>query len=233
MKVCKRILLGVFVATLYLVTFPSYARAQELLPLRAPRAVKERLSDAPSRIQTSLRFRLDPTQSRFMVRTFSGGLLWFKGHDHFVAVREFTGEAQLTPGAISPAALQFTVRADSLTETRDVFAEKQKQIINGEIRDLVLETGKYPEIVFRSTSVSGKMGKDGYEAKIAGELTLHGVTRHIVIPAFVTLSDTNLRARGEFVVKRSDYKVNATSALHNTIRVRDKLKLTFEIVARQ
>src|SRR5215207_8017310 len=61
-------------------------------------------------------YRLDPSQSRFMVRAFSGGPLWFKGHDHFIAVRDFTGEAQLTPGAPSPASLQMTIRADSLVE---------------------------------------------------------------------------------------------------------------------
>jgi polyisoprenoid-binding protein YceI len=181
-----------------------------------------------------LRFRLDAAASRFMVRTFSGGLLWFKGHDHFIAARDFTGEAQLTPGAINPASLQFTVRADSLAETREVFTEQQKQIINKEIRELVLETARYPEIVFKSTDVSGTLTSGGqFEARIGGDLTLHGVTRHIVIPASVMLSGNDLRARGEFTVKRGDYNVKATSALHGTIRVRDKLRLTFDIVAHQ
>jgi hypothetical protein len=34
-------------------------------------------------------------------------------------------------------------------------------------------------------------------------------------------------------VKRSDYNVKATSAVHGTIRVRNKLKFMFEIVAHQ
>lgn len=71
------------------------------------------------------------------------------------------------------------------------------------------------------------------EAKIGGDLTLHGVTHHIVIPSQVTLSGDTLRARREFTVKRSDYNVKVTSALHGTIRVRDKLQFTFDIVARQ
>lgn len=182
----------------------------------------------------TLRFRLDAAQSHFMVRAFSGGLLWFKGHDHFIAVREFTGEAELTLDAINPASLQFTVRADSLAETRDVFTEAQKQIINKEIRELVLETAKYPEIVFKSTEVKGKPISGGqFEAQISGDLTLHGVTRRIQIPATVTLSGRDLRARGEFSIRRSDYNIKATSALHGTIRVRDKLKFTFDIVAHQ
>ncbi|MBD0372710.1 MAG: YceI family protein [Pyrinomonadaceae bacterium] len=179
------------------------------------------------------RYRLDASQSKFMVRAFAGGLLWFKGHDHFIAVRDFSGEAQLVPGAINPASLQMTIRADSLVETRDVFTEQQKQIINRELREIVLETNKYPEITFKSTNVTVNLSGGQVEAKIGGDLTLHGVTRHIVIPAQVTLSGDTLRARGEFTVNRSDYNVKATSALHGTIRVRDKLKFTFDIVAHQ
>jgi len=87
---------------------------------------------------------------------------------------------------------------------------------------------------FKSTEVTGKLTAAGqYQAKIGGDLTLHGVTRHIIIPTDVTLEGNNLRARGEFTINRGDYRVKATSALHGTIRVRDKLKFTFDIVGHQ
>ena len=189
-------------------------------------------NEGPAANALTLRYRLDAAQSTFMVRTFSGGLLFFKGHDHFIKVGDFTGEAQLTPTAINPASLQMTIRADSLEETRDVFTPPQKQIINKEIRELVLETAKYPEIIFKSTEVTGKLAPAGrYQATIGGDLTLHGLTRHIMIPADILLEGNNLRARGEFTINRGDYNVKATSALNGTIRVRDKLKFTFDIVA--
>jgi polyisoprenoid-binding protein YceI len=179
------------------------------------------------------RYRLDAGQSKFMARAFAGGPLWFKGHDHFVAARDFSGEADLTLGAASSASLQMTVRSESLVETRDVFTEQQKQIIDKELREIVLETAKYPEITFKSTEVTGDLTGGQFEAKIGGDLTLHGITRHIVIPARVTLSGDTLRAQGEFTVNRSDYKVKATSAFHGLVRVRDKLKFTFDIVGRR
>ena len=179
------------------------------------------------------RYRLDAGRSQFMVRAFAGGPLWFKGHDHFIAARDFSGEAELTPGASPPASLQMTVRSESLVETRDVFTEQQKQIINKELREIVLETAKYPEITFKSTDVTGNLSGGQFEAKIGGDLTLHGVTRHVVIPATVTVSGNDLRARGEFTVDRGDYNVKATSAFHGLVRVRDKLKFTFDIVAHQ
>jgi polyisoprenoid-binding protein YceI len=186
-----------------------------------------------ARAVVAARYRLDASRSQFMVRAFAGGPLWFKGHDHFVRVGDFDGEAELTPGALSPASLRLRVRADSLEETRDVFTPQQKQIINRELREIVLETAKYPEITFRSTDVTGELRGGQYEAKIGGDLTLHGVTRHVVIPAAVTPSGSDLRARGEFTINRGDYKVKATSAFHGLVRVRDRLKFTFDILAHQ
>ncbi|HET6892430.1 MAG TPA: YceI family protein [Pyrinomonadaceae bacterium] len=177
------------------------------------------------------RYRLDPGRSTFMVRAFAGGLLWFKGKDHFIAVRDFSGEATVTEGTIIPATLQLTIKSDSLVETRDIFTEPQKQIINKELREIVLETEKYPEITFKSTSVTGKLNPNSqFEARIDGDLTLHGVTRRITMPADVTVTGNDLRARGEFTVDRGDFSVKATSAVHGLVRVRDKLKFTFDIV---
>jgi polyisoprenoid-binding protein YceI len=145
---------------------------------------------------------------------------------------DYSGEVELTPGAITPASLVLTIRAASVEETRPIFTPPQKKIINKELNDIVLEPAKYPEIVFKSTDVTGKLNDSGhYEAKIGGDLTLHGVTRHIVIPADVTIEGNTLRARGELDFDRSSFNVKATSAMHGTIRVRDKLKLTFDMVA--
>jgi polyisoprenoid-binding protein YceI len=178
-------------------------------------------------------YRLDPARSKFVIRAFAGGVLWFKGHDHLVAARDFEGEARLTPGSVSPASLNVSVRAASLTETREVFSAQQKKIIDGELRDIVLEPDKYPDITFRSTDVSVDARGDRIRVKLGGDLTLRGVTRRVVIPAEVTLEGDALRARGEFTVKRSDFKVPATSAFHGTVRIRDRLKVSFDIVARK
>ena len=154
-----------------------------------------------------------------------------KGHEHLVAAREFSGEARITPGKINAASLQLTVKTDSMVETSDAFTEPQKQIINKELREIVLEPGKYPEIVFKSTEVTGKsLGNGPYDLKIRGDLTLHGVTRHVVIPAKITLAGNTLRATGEFSIDRNDFKVKATSAFHGMVRVRNKVKFTFDIV---
>jgi polyisoprenoid-binding protein YceI len=197
-----------------------------------PRGAFEAQARPPgSQAISNHRFRLDSSQSKFIVHALRGGLLWFKGHEHLVAAREFSGEAQMSPEKITPASLQLTVKTDSMVETSDAFTEQQKQIINKELREIVLEPAKYPEIVFKSTEVTGKsLGNGQYDLKIVGDLTLHGVTRRIVIPAKVTLTGNNLRSIGEFSIDRSDFKVKATSAFHGMVRVRNKVKFTFDIV---
>src|SRR6266516_3641137 len=70
---------------------------------------------------------------------------------------------------ITPASLRLAVKTDSMVETSDAFTEPQKQIINKELREIVLEPGKYPEIVFKSTEVTGKaLGNGQYDLKIGG-----------------------------------------------------------------
>jgi polyisoprenoid-binding protein YceI len=132
---------------------------------------------------TASQYRLDATRSKFIAHAFAGGLFWFKGHDHLVAVRDFSGEAQLTRDVINPASLEIVAKAASMEETSSVFTEPQKKIINQELREIVLLPDQYPDIIFKSTNVTGKMtATDQYELKIEGNLTLHGITRPLPFP---------------------------------------------------
>ena len=181
--------------------------------------------------QTTVTYNLDVSQSKFMAHANRSGLLWFKGHSHHLAASDFSGEVQLTPNTITPASLRLVVKAASLHETGAVFTEQQKQIINKELKDIVLHPDQYPDITFQSTNVTAKNSGSGrYDVKIDGNLTLHGVTRRITIPAVVTLEGNNLRAVGEFSIDRDDFKVKATSAFHGFVRVDDDVKFEFDIV---
>jgi polyisoprenoid-binding protein YceI len=182
------------------------------------------------RVPARLRFEIDPARSKFMVHAFRGGLAWFKGHDHLIAVRDFSGQAELTTDVLNPASLRMSIRAASLEETSDVFTAEQKGVIKKELEDIVLETAKYPEITFKSSDVKGAFRDGQFDIKIGGDITLHGVTRQIVIPATVSVEGGTLHAKGEFSLDRSDFGVKATSAFHGWVRIKNKLKFTFDIV---
>jgi polyisoprenoid-binding protein YceI len=179
----------------------------------------------------AVRYRIDPRKSRFMVHAARSGLAWFKGHSHDIAIREFSGEAELTPDVLNPASLRMTVRADSLEETGSVFTPQQKGIINKELDEIVLEVIKYPEITFKSTEVTGGLKNGRFEVRIKGDMTLHGVTRQVEIPALVSIEGNTLHAIGEFELDRKEFNIKATNAFHGLVRVKHELKFTFDIVA--
>ena len=176
-------------------------------------------------------YNLDASQSKFMANANRSGLFWFKGHSHHLAASDFSGQVELTPDTITPASLRLVVKAASLHETGADFTDQQKQIINKELNDIVLLPAQYPDITFHSTNVTVKSSAASrYDVKIDGNLTLHGVTKRIMIPAVVTLSGNNLRAVGGFSINRDDFNVKATSAFHGLVRVDNDVKFEFDIV---
>ena len=182
--------------------------------------------------QATVTYNLDASQSKFMAHANRSGLLWFKGHSHHLAASDFSGQVQLTPNTITPASLRLVVKAESLHETGADFTDQQKQIINKELKDIVFHPEQYPDITFQSTAVTAKTSKTAghYDVKIDGDLTLHGVTKRITIPATVWVEGDNLHATGEFSIDRNDYNVKATSAFHGLVRVDDDVKFEFNIV---
>lgn len=177
------------------------------------------------------RYRIDAGESHFTVKAFAGGLLSAFAHDHNIAIRDFSGEADFTYGTVQPASLRITIKAGSLSIT-DKVSSADRQKIEGTMRDEVLEITKYPDIVFKSSGVAANKTGDGqYQARISGELNLHGVTRPLTINAQLEFGDKTLRARGGFAVKQSSFDIKPVSVGGGTIKVKDELKFSFDIVA--
>lgn len=177
------------------------------------------------------RYKIDAAQSRFIVRAFAGGFLSAFAHDHTIAIRDISGEANFTYGTVEPASLHITIKADSLAVT-DKIKDTDREKIEGTMRTEVLEVAKYPEITFKSNGVTATKTGDGqYQARISGELTLHGVTRPLTMPAQLEFGDKMLRAKGAFSLKQSSFEIKPVSVAGGTVKVKDELKFTFEIVA--
>ena len=71
--------------------------------------------------------------------------------------------------------LQVTVKAASLGVTDDM-SDKDRRDIEREMQDSVLESPKYPEIVYDCSRVSvNAPGNGQYSITLQGNLTLHGV----------------------------------------------------------
>jgi polyisoprenoid-binding protein YceI len=176
-------------------------------------------------------YKVSASQSRFTVRAFAGGLLSALAHDHTISIREFTGEARFTYGAVEPASLQLTIKSASLAVT-DKVSDSDRKKIEDTMRSEVLEVDKHPVITFKSTSISASRVDEGkYQTKISGDLTLHGTTRSVTFDAFVTFYEASLKAQGQFAIKQSNYGIKPVSVAGGTIKVKDELKFSFDIVA--
>ena len=110
-------------------------------------------------------------------------------------------------------------------------SDKDRREIERTTRDEVLETGKFPEITYdcpaSRISAIGPM-----QLTLTGDLTLHGVTRPQTVSARVYQSGGTLRAQGEATVRQSDYGIRLVSVAGGMLKVKDEVKLTFDIMAR-
>ncbi len=182
----------------------------------------------------TVRYVIDTQGSKFFVQAFSTGLLSAFAHNPKIAIRDFQGEASFVPnaGSLDGARVSVRIQADSL-EADDDISDKDRHEINYRMHTEVLEVDRYPEIVYECSRVKASGSGDRYWASLNGELTLHGVTHTMPLSARVVVEDESLRATGEFTVRQSEYGINLISAAGGTIRVKEELKCTFDIVARK
>jgi polyisoprenoid-binding protein YceI len=197
------------------------------------RAEAETTHLVPSHLASaaSVRYRIDASQSRFIVQAFRSGLLKAFGHDHTIQIKDFSGEALIAPDTLTPASLQLTIKADSLAVI-DKVSESDRREIEQTMRQQVLETSSYPTIAFKSTQTASEKNGDGsHTVKIWGDITLHGVTGGGYIVSQVRLSGNNLQATGNFSIRQTDYKIKPVSVAGGTIKVKDEIRFTFDIAA--
>lgn len=183
---------------------------------------------------TTVRYLIDAKGSRFTVRAFAAGMLSAFGHDPTISIPDFEGEVLFAPNAPEDSSLRIAIQAASLVVTDDI-SDKDRKEIERRMHDEVLETDGFSEIIYecpRASSIQ-KMGEELFLVALNGELSLHGVTRNQPVSARVTLKGDMLRAAGEFAVRLSDYEIKPVSAAGGTVKLKDELKLSFDIVARK
>jgi len=98
----------------------------------------------------------------------------------------------------------------------------------------VLDVRKYSEIDFTSTGVSDtKKAADGWELTLRGKLKLHGVEKPVSFPLHVHVGNGELRSQGEVSILQTDYGITPVKVGGGAVKVKDRLKITFNIVARK
>jgi len=187
----------------------------------------------PTALPAKATYQVDAKKSRFIVETETTGLSSMFAHDHKIGVRDFTGQATFMRDNAKGVSLTLTVQANSLylLGENDIGA---RQSIESALREDVLETAKYPQIVFTSRSVTSERRGDGtFDVRLTGDLKLHGVKKQITIPARVSLENGTLHAIGVMELRQTDFKITPFSFVSGSVGIRDIVTLSFDIVATQ
>jgi polyisoprenoid-binding protein YceI len=184
--------------------------------------------------QTSTdRYVIDARSSRFTVRAFATGVLAAMGHNPTIGIRDFTGEMKFNSDKLEAGPLEITVKSSSLSVQDDISAKdlrEMERLMNQE----VLETQKFPEILYEAPTISVmKIADTLYSAVLNGNLTLHGVTLGQPINVRVATLGSMLRASGDFSLNQTDYDIKLVSVAAGAVKLKDELMFSFEIVARR
>jgi YceI-like domain len=163
---------------------------------------------------------IDILRSVVKVNVGSAGIFSVFAHDHVIAAPLAQGRLQ-TSG--SPEVdLRFDVRALTVLDP-ELSPEDRAQVQRTMEGPQVLDVERHPEIRFRSTAVEPK-GADLWS--VQGTLDLHGQTR----PLRVKVALRDGRYRGSVTLRQTDFGIVPVRLAGGTVRVRDEVRVEFEIV---
>jgi polyisoprenoid-binding protein YceI len=181
----------------------------------------------------STRYVVDTRVSQFTVQAFASGLISAVAHSPKIAIRDWSGTFQATSPKLDNASLRVQIKAASL-EVLDELRETDRREIHRVMFQEVLETGRFPEVVYESREIlTEKLKDDLYRLAVRGRLDLHGVSNELGVVAQVALGVDTARAHGSFTLLQSDYDIRIASIAGGTLKLQDELKFSFFVVARK
>lgn len=180
---------------------------------------------------------VDRERSELVVRVFKGGLAAFLAHDHVVRATAYDATLDVTR---QPLAIAAEIRVDVSALEVDDPAVRARHGLYGvlsdddraEVRATMLgpeqlDVAAHPEIVFRASEID----RYGGEYRLAGELSLHGVAKRIVMPVTIAESAGAFTAQGSVRILQSDHGIVPYRAMLGAVRNRDEIELVVKVVA--
>ena len=157
---------------------------------------------------------IDPVNSKITIHVGKAGLFSAAGHEHEVS-------APTAAGAIDDSqASHVWLRIEAAKLT--VLPEKDQEAVQSTMQTSVMESAKFPEIRFESTSIR-KI--DNEKWTITGNLTLHGRTNSMTFDV-LDKAGTYL---GQARIKQTDFGIQPISVAGGTIKVLNEVKIDFVI----
>lgn len=163
---------------------------------------------------------IDVAQSAMRVHVYKTGFFAAFGHDHEI-------EAPIAEGKVENLAypaVELRVEAGKLRVLDPELSQENRTQVQKTMQGPeVLDSQRFPEILFRSTAVE-KKGDNFWSVR--GDLTLHGQTRPVSVD--VTLKDG--RYQGSTTLRQRDFGITPVSVAGGTVRVKNEVRIEFDIL---
>jgi len=161
---------------------------------------------------------IDTSGSKLIVRAYKTGLFSGFADNHEI-------EAPITQGSIDESAGRVKFRVE--TKRMKVLdphikPERRQEIQERMLGPDVLDMTRFPEITFESSSV--ERPSQGTFV-VHGQLSLHGVTRPIV----VNVRSENGSYNGKVALKQREFSIEPISIAGGAVKVKDELQIEFDI----
>ena len=180
-------------------------------------------------------YQIDQTATSVLIQVGKGGLFSFAAHDHEVAAPAVAGSIVLDQTDVTKSKVSLDFNAAALKVTgKGEPAEDVPEVQAAMLSDRVLDVRQYPTITFRSNRVSlVNKAADRLTLNVAGDLTLHGITRPVTTRVEVSLKNPSLTATGTARIRQTDFGMTPVTAGGGTVRVKDEVDVAFRVVARR
>lgn len=206
-------------------------------PALATAAVKANAAPVPS-AQTSASSALqqqaaasalaiEPAASQITIIVRRGGLLARLGHDHLILVKNLQGSVDLHKQRanlqfrldeleVDPAALRFAAGLQPQPSAEAIAGTRRNMLTR------TLDAERYPLVQIQAE-------RQGEELDL--QISLHGVTRKLRVPAAIISNDHKVQAEGSFAILQSDYGITPFAVMGGALAVQDQLELHFRLLA--
>lgn len=180
-----------------------------------------------------VRYVIDQKASQFTVQAFASGLVSAVAHSPKIAIRDWTGDVTFVPDTLRDARMKVAIKASTL-EVTDELRDSDRRELHRVMNEEVLETRRFPEVIFESSSINADQLKDAlYRVNVEGRLSLHGVSNTQAFSCQVAFGVDTFRAYGEFTLLQTDYSIRVASIAGGTLKLQDELKFRFYVVGRK
>src|SRR4029079_2567054 len=179
------------------------------------------------------RFTVDAGSSRFVVHVGKTGVFGFAGHEHEVVAPVHEGSITIDRDHLESSSVELIFEAAALRVTgRGEPADDVPKVQAAMVGAQCLDADRFRTIRFSSKAVKVTSEAGGAGDVLVGvELTIHGVSREVVVPLKIRIDADAISAIGTTSIEQTAFGIQPIS-IGGVVKVKDELRLEWNLKAR-